>query len=162
LIVEDEAIVALDVQKTFQKLGYDVPATAFSGEEALQKTEELHPDVVLMDIALKGTMDGIEAAREIHERFGIPSIFMTGYSEEIIEQLNAGKPCLSVIKPFEEERLHKTILKALKEHRGINAIEDLRSFLRGVVLTRLSRMKSAMIGENLKANKLMTTKRNLE
>jgi len=132
LIVEDEAIVALDVQKTFQTLGYDVPAIAFSGEEALQKTEELHPDVVLMDILLKGTMDGIEAAREIHERFGIPSIFMTGYSEEIIEQLNAGKPCLYVIKPFfVEKELHKTILKALKEHRGINAIEDRRSFLRG-------------------------------
>jgi len=85
-----------------------------------------------MDILLKGTMDGIEAAREIHERFGIPSIFMTGYSEEIIEQLNAGKPCLYVIKPFfVEKELHKTILKALKEHRGINAIEDRRSFLRG-------------------------------
>jgi len=71
LIVEDEAIVAVDVQKTLQKLGYDVPTIAFSGEEALQKTEELHPDVVLMDIVLRGQMDGIEAAREIDERFRI-------------------------------------------------------------------------------------------
>lgn len=118
LIVEDEAIVALDMQNTFQKLGYDVPATAFSGEEALQKTEEFHPDVVLMDIALKGTMNGIEAAQEIHERFGIPSIFMTGYSEEIIEQLDARKPYLSVIKPVEKEELHATILKTLETHRG--------------------------------------------
>jgi len=118
LIVEDEAIVAIDMQKTFQKLGYDVPAIAFSGEEALRKTEELHPDVVLMDIVLRGQMDGIEAAREIHERFGIPSIFMTGYSEEIVEQLNTGKPYLSVIKPVEKEKLHTTILKALEEHRG--------------------------------------------
>ena len=118
LIVDDEAIVAVDIQKTLKALGYDVPAIAFSGEEALQKTEELHPDVVLMDIVLRGQMDGIEAAQQIYERFGIPSIFMTGYSEEIIEQLNTGKPCLSVIKPVEEKELHKTILKALKEHRG--------------------------------------------
>jgi CheY-like chemotaxis protein len=118
LIVEDEAIVAVDVQKTFQKLGYDVPAIAFSGEEALQKTGELHPDVVLMDIVLRGQMDGIEAAQEIHERFGIPSIFMTGYSEKFIEQLNTGKPCLYLIKPVEENELHATILKALEAHRG--------------------------------------------
>ena len=117
LIVEDEAIVAIDIQSTLKALGYDVPAIAFSGEEALQKTEELHPDVVLMDIVLRGQMDGIEAAQQIYERFGIPSIFMTGYSEEIVEQLNTGKPCLSVMKPVEEEELHTTILKALKAHK---------------------------------------------
>jgi len=118
LIVEDEAIVAVDIQKTLQKLDYEVLAIAFSGEEALRKTEELHPDVVLMDIVLRGQMDGIEAAQQIHERFGIPSIFMTGYSEEIIKQLNAGNPFLSVIKPVDEKELHTTILKALKAHRG--------------------------------------------
>ena len=118
LIVEDEAIVAADIKGTLKGLGYDVPAIAFSGEEALKKTEELHPDVVLMDIVLRGQMDGIEAAQQIRERFGIPSIFMTGYSEELVEQLTTGKPFLSVIKPFEEEELHTAILKALKEHRG--------------------------------------------
>jgi len=114
LIVEDEAIVAIDVQKTVQTLGYDVPAIAFSGEEALQKTEELHPDVVLMDIVLRGQMDGIEAAQEIYERFGIPSIFMTGYSEEIVEQLDTRKPCLYLIKPVEINELTAAIDKALK------------------------------------------------
>ena len=118
LIVEDEAIVAADIKGTLKGLGYDVSAIAFSGEEALRKTEELHPDVVLMDIVLRGQMDGIEAAQKIYERFGIPSIFMTGYSEELVEQLTTGKPFLSVIKPFEEEELHTVILKALKEHRG--------------------------------------------
>jgi len=118
LIVEDEAIVAADIKGTLKGLGYDVSAIAFSGEEALRKTEELHPDVVLMDIVLRGQMDGIEAAQKIYERFGIPSIFMTGYSEEIIKQLNAGNPFLSVIKPVDEKELHTAILKALKEHRG--------------------------------------------
>jgi CheY-like chemotaxis protein len=118
LIVEDEAIVAADIKSTLKGLGYDVPAIAFSGEEALNKVEEIQPDLILMDIVLKGEMDGIEAAREIHERCGIPSIFMTRYSEEIIKQLNTGKPCLYVMKPVEEEELHPTILKALEAHRG--------------------------------------------
>jgi CheY-like chemotaxis protein len=114
LIVEDEAIVAADIKGTLKGLGYDVPAIAFSGEEALQKTEELHPDVVLMDIVLRGQMDGVEAAQKIYERFGIPSIFMTGYSEEIVEQLDTRKPCLYLIKPVEINELTAAIDKALK------------------------------------------------
>jgi len=115
LIVEDEAIVAVDIQKTLQKLGYDVPAIAFSGEEALKKAEELHPDVVLMDIVLRGQMDGIGAAQKIYERFGIPSIFMTGYSEELLERLNILQPLLYVIKPVEINELTTAIDTALKE-----------------------------------------------
>jgi len=105
LVVEDEAIVAADIKGTLKGLGYDVPAIAFSGEEALRKSEELHPDVVLMDIVLRGQMDGIEAAQEIRERFGIPSIFMTGYSEELLERLNILQPLLYVSKPVEGNEL---------------------------------------------------------
>jgi len=107
--------VAVDIQKTLQKLGYDVPAIAFSGEEALKKAEELHPDVVLMDIVLRGQMDGIGAAQKIYERFGIPSIFMTGYSEELLERLNILQPLLYVIKPVEINELTTAIDTALKE-----------------------------------------------
>ena len=114
LIVEDEAIVAVDIKGTLKGLGYDVPAIAFSGEEALKKTEELHPDVVLMDIVLRGQMDGIEAAQQIHERFGIPSIFMTGYSEELLERLNVLEPLLYVSKPVDINELTAAIDKALK------------------------------------------------
>jgi len=113
LIVEDEAIVAVDIQKTLQKLGYDVPATAFSGEVALRKAEELHPDVVLMDIVLQGKMDGIEAAQQIRERFGIPSIFITGYLEELVDRLNILQPLLYVSKPVEINELTAAIDKAL-------------------------------------------------
>ena len=114
LVVEDEAIVAADIKGTLQGLGYDVPAIAFSGEEALKKTEELHPDVVLMDIVLRGQMDGIEAAQEIRERFGIPSIFMTGYSEELLERLNVLEPLLYVSKPVDINELTAAIDKVLK------------------------------------------------
>ena len=114
LIVEDEAIVAADIKGTLQGLGYDVPAIAFSGEEALKKAEELHPDVVLMDIVLRGQMDGVEAAQQIYERFGIPSIFMTGYSEELLERLNVLEPLLYVSKPVDINELTAAIDKALK------------------------------------------------
>jgi len=113
LIVEDEAIVAADIKGTLKGLGYDVPAIAFSGEEALKKTEELHPDVVLMDIVLRGQMDGIEAAQKIYERFGIPSIFMTGYSEELLERLNVLEPLLYVSKPVDINELITAIDKVL-------------------------------------------------
>jgi CheY-like chemotaxis protein len=115
LIVEDEAIVAIDIQKTVQTLGYDVPAIAFSGEEALQKTEELHPDVVLMDIVLRGQMDGIEAAQEIYERFGIPIVYLTAYMDE--ERLTRAQrigPCFFCIKPFDEGELASTIERVLE------------------------------------------------
>jgi len=115
LIVEDEAIVAVDIQKTVQTLGYEVPAIAFSGEEALKKAEELHPDVVLMDIVLKGEMDGIEAAQQIHERFGIPIVYLTAYMDE--ERLTRAQrigPCFSCIKPFDEDELASTIDRVLE------------------------------------------------
>jgi CheY-like chemotaxis protein len=109
LIVEDETIVAIDIQKTVQTLGYDVPAIAFSGEEALQKTEELHPDVVLMDIVLRGQMDGIEAAQKIYERFGIPIVYLTAYmDEERLTRTQRIGPCFFCIKPFDEGELAST------------------------------------------------------
>lgn len=81
LIVEDEIIIAKDIQNTLKSLGYDAPAIAFSGEEAIKKTEEIQPDLVLMNIALKGEMDGIEAATEIRNRFTIPVVYLTAYRE---------------------------------------------------------------------------------
>jgi len=117
LIVEDEAIVAIDIQKILHTLGYDVPAIAFSGEEALRKVEEIQPDVIIMDIVIKGEMDGIEAAHQIHERFGIPSIFMTGYSEELLERLTSAQrtgQCFSCIKPFDKGELSSTINRVLE------------------------------------------------
>ena len=72
LIVEDERIVAEDIQISLAKLGYSVAGIAASGEEAVEKAEELCPDLVLMDIKLKGDMDGVEAAEQIRARFAIP------------------------------------------------------------------------------------------
>lgn len=73
LIVEDDRVVALDIENRLKNLGYSVPAKVAYGEEAIQKIDEHNPDIVLMDIVLKGKMDGIEAAEIIRSRFGTPA-----------------------------------------------------------------------------------------
>src|SRR5207249_3653676 len=81
LIVEDEAIVAMDLQQRLEHLGHEVVGTAATGEAAIQRAEEARPDVTLMDIRLKGEMDGIAAAAEIDRRFGTPVVFLTAHSD---------------------------------------------------------------------------------
>ena len=77
LIVEDERLIAIDLQRRLTRLGYTVVALAASGAEAIQEALALHPDVVLMDIRLQGDMDGVEAAQQIHASAAIPVVFMT-------------------------------------------------------------------------------------
>jgi CheY-like chemotaxis protein len=117
LVVEDEGITAMDTSEQLQSLGYVVPATAFSGREALQKIAELQPDLVLMDIRLKGKMDGVETAAEIRARFSIPVIYVTAYADDAtIQRAKVTEPFGYILKPFEERTLHSTIEMALYKH----------------------------------------------
>jgi len=116
LVVEDEIIIAKDIQNILKTLGYDAPAIVLSGEEAIKKTEEIKPDLVLMNIALKGKIDGIDAATEIRNLFTIPVVYITGYmDEERLKRAKATEPFSYVIKPFNERELHSTIVMALKK-----------------------------------------------
>src|SRR5262245_39964282 len=81
LVVEDERIVALDIQRRLKALGYEVAGAAVSGEDAIYKATELHPDLVLMDIMLEGRIDGIMAAETIRCRLSIPVIFVTAHAD---------------------------------------------------------------------------------
>ena len=115
LIVEDEIIIAKDIQSILKTLGYDASVIVSYGEEAIKKTEEIKPDLVLMNIDIKGDMDGIEAAAEIHNLFNIPVVFLTGYmDEERLKRAKTTEPFSYVIKPFNERELHSTIVRALK------------------------------------------------
>src|ERR1043165_2125327 len=89
LIVEDESIVAKDIQHSLKKLGYTVVGMCSTGEDAIKAAEETKPDLVLMDIMLKGDMSGIEAAGKIREKFNIPIIYLTAYADE--RTLSKGK-----------------------------------------------------------------------
>ena len=120
LVVEDQTIVALNIKNKLKNLGYDVPCTAVSGEEAIKEAELKKVDLVLMDIMLKGNMDGIEAARIIKSRFGIPVIYLTACPDcETLERAKAAEPEVYMSKPFKEEDLCETIEAALLKNRLI-------------------------------------------
>lgn len=116
-IVEDEAIVAEDIRETVKKLGYSVCGIARSGEVAIEKVRETRPDLVLMDIHLAGLMDGIEVARQIHSRFGIPVIYITAYADdELLERAKVTEPYGYILKPYDERELHSVIEMAQYKH----------------------------------------------
>jgi len=125
LVVEDESIVALDLENGLRSLGYSVPALASSGEEAIQKAAETRPDLVLMDIRLRGDMDGVEAAGEIRARFDIPVVYLTAFADDdIVRRARSTEPYGYLIKPFEERQLHTTVEMALHKHRMEKALRE--------------------------------------
>lgn len=118
LVVEDESIVAEDIRRSLQKLGYDVPSVVASGEEAVKKVEEISPDLVLMDIMLSGEMDGIEAADKIRYNFNVPVVYLTAYSDgKILERAKLTEPFGYIIKPFKERELQINVEIALYKHK---------------------------------------------
>ncbi len=118
LIVEDERIVADDIRMSLEKLGYSVCGMVSAGEQAVEKTAKMRPDVVLMDIVLEGKMSGIEAAEVIRSRFDIPIIYLTAYSDsKTLERAKMSEPFGYVLKPFEDRDLQTTIEMALYKHK---------------------------------------------
>lgn len=117
LIVEDENVVAMEIQDRLENFGYNVAGFATSGEEAIKKAEVLSPDLVLMDVMLKGKMDGVEAAEMIRACFDIPVIFLTAFSDEdTLQRAKMTKPFGYLIKPFDERELRSTIEIAMYKH----------------------------------------------
>ncbi len=118
LIVEDQIIVARDEQHILETLGYTVVGAAATGEDAIKLAETLQPDLVLMDIMLKGEMDGVEAARHIRERFDIPVIFVTAYADPAtLERAKLTGSSGYILKPFEERDLLTNVEMALYKHQ---------------------------------------------
>jgi PAS domain S-box-containing protein len=125
LVVEDEAITAKDIQNRLKDLGYDAPAIASSGEEAIKKVEEIKPDLVLMDIVLKGDIDGIDAAEQIRDRFDIPVVYLTAYIDEArLEKTRVTEPYGYIIKLCEEKELRPVIEMALQRHKQEKALRE--------------------------------------
>lgn len=118
LIVEDEAIIANDLKTQLGALGYDTSLTASTGEEAVYTAMEFKPDLVLMDIALPGEIDGIEAAHRIRSRSHVPIIYLTAYVEkETIERAKLTEPFGYLLKPFRGKELQITIEMTLHKYR---------------------------------------------
>lgn len=134
LIVEDESIVAKDIQHSLKKLGYNVLGICSTGEDAIKSVEELGPDIVLMDIMLKGSMNGIEAAAKIRETNNIPVIFLTAYADEnTLSKAKVSEPFGYIIKPFKEIDLHTSIEMAIYKHEKEHDLKKERDFLYSIV-----------------------------
>jgi DNA-binding LytR/AlgR family response regulator len=140
LVVEDESIVAKDIQQSLTKLGYNVIGTASTGEKAILLAEEFIPDIVLMDIMLKGGMNGIDTAAEIKEKLSIPVIFLTAYADEgTLAKAKVTEPYGYIIKPFKEIDLHTSIEMALYKHKKESEILKEREILYSIIENKESK-----------------------
>ena len=141
LAVEDEPIIARDIQNTLKRLGYEVPTTVPSGEEAVQRVEEINPDLVLMDIMLEGNMDGVEAAGLIRDRFDVPVVYLTSHADEgTLGRVKGTGSYGCILKPFEERELRTTIEIVLRKNKTEREFKQqvatiLRSIGDGVIAT---------------------------
>ncbi len=118
LVVEDEPITARDLNQSLKSLGYTVSATVDCAEDALEEVSKIQPDLVLMDIILKGTLDGINLANIIRQLYNIPVIFLTAYSdEETLQRAGITEPFGYLLKPFDEREIHSSIQIALRRHQ---------------------------------------------
>lgn len=121
LVVEDEGIISLQVQTMLRSMGYSVCGKASSGQEAIEKASEMRPDLILMDVILKESMDGIEAARQILERFNIPVIFVSGCADdETLGQARGVGQFAYLTKPFTERGLDSAIKMTIQKY-GLEA-----------------------------------------
>jgi diguanylate cyclase (GGDEF)-like protein/PAS domain S-box-containing protein len=134
LVVEDEVVIAMDLQATLIELGYDVQAIATSGEEAIQQAAALQPDIVLMDIHLGQGLDGIDAAQQIVETLEIPIVYLTAYADEAtLARARETLPFGYVLKPFEPRELKANLEIAFYKHQFDQLLQNNRQWLLGVL-----------------------------
>lgn len=118
LIVEDENIIAKDIQLMLENLGYKISGVVSSGEDSIKKASNMHPDLILMDIKLKGKIDGVSAANQIYKSLRIPVVYLTAYSgnatmDRAKETMHFG----FISKPFEEKELQNIIEETLAHNK---------------------------------------------
>ena len=137
MIVEDEFIIADDIRTSLEKMGYHVCGLAASGEKAIRLAKEKKPDMILMDIMLKGDMDGIQAAQTIKKELDISVIFLSAYSDDaILKRAKVSLPYGYLIKPFKDRELKAAIDMALyrekMEKEKARLIKELEAALESV------------------------------
>lgn len=134
LIVDDEVVVAEDIRRQLRSLGYVVVGVVASGTEAVDAAGEHRPDLILMDIKLKGQVDGIDAARTIQLRYGIPVIYLTAFSDEdTLKRARHTLPLAYLIKPFVSSDLRAALELALFRHRVLRTAEQRGRWLDSVL-----------------------------
>jgi PAS domain S-box-containing protein len=136
LVVEDEAIVARDIVHQLERFGHHVVADTPRGEEAVEVAARLLPDLVLMDIQLAGTMDGIDAAQVIRRNSGIPVVFLTAFAtDNVLQRAKQASPFGYLIKPFDPQQLATAIEIALHQHEVESKLSESREELATILRT---------------------------
>ena len=125
MVVEDERITAEDIRFRLEDMGHTVTAIASSGEESIQKVAETKPDFVLMDIVIKGDMDGIEAAGQIRNRFNVPAIYVTAHGEKnIFQRAKKTRPLGYVLKPLQDMQFSIAIKMAIELYKAEKELQE--------------------------------------
>jgi CheY-like chemotaxis protein len=133
LIVEDETIIARDIETRLKGLGYAVPAIVSSGEDAVVQAAETRPDLVLMDVQLTGETDGVTAAEEIQARFDIPVVYLTACADdETLERAKISGPFDYILKPVEATELISAVEMALYKHRLEKRLRESETLLTAI------------------------------
>jgi len=128
LVVEDQRLVAADLEDTLKRLAYDVVGNVASGEDAISTAIKVRPDLALMDIRLRGEMDGIQAATAIRERMDIPIVYLTAYAdEETVRRAMVTGPFGYLLKPFNERELRAAIDIAIYKHASDRLLAEERA-----------------------------------
>lgn len=155
LVVEDESIVSKDIQHSLKKLGYNVVGASATGEMAIELAGSEKPDIVLMDIMLKGEMNGIQAAEQIKQKHEIPIIFLTAYADEsTLSKAKITEPYGYILKPFKEIDLHTTIEMAIYKHGKEQEIVKERNLLYSIIESKEGNKEYIFVKSNSKLVKL--------
>ncbi len=125
LIAEDDSIIALDLKSTLEKLGYKVSGVLSSGEEVLEKLQSLETDLILIDIKLKGEMDGIKTVYFVKQAFDIPIVYITTYEDKLsLKRAQLTKPSGYLLRTFKEDELNGVIEIALSNHKNEKKLKE--------------------------------------
>lgn len=144
LLVEDEALISMELRDRLAQLGYVVTGSVKSGEMAIEELADSRPDLVLMDIHLDGKLDGIQTASLIRERWSVAVVFLTAYSNaDLLRQAGKTHPFGYLVKPFEERELHATLQMALYRHRMECAMRDANCRLENTVRERTAELSAS-------------------
>ena len=142
LVVEDESIIAMDTINTLNRLGYKTLPPVDNGPDAIAAAEKLQPSLVLIDILLKGDIDGIEAAVVIQEQCNLPIVYLTANTDEqTFQRAKLSGPFGYLLKPFEERELHTTIETALYKHQMEQELHRYRDHLEELVQQRTAELE---------------------
>jgi PAS domain S-box-containing protein len=135
MIVEDEALVALDLRNRLQRAGYRVPAMATTAEQAISSAQTFRPDLILMDIRLKGDLSGIEAAKSIRASVDVPVVFLTAHSDaDTLRAAQEASPFGYITKPFGEIDFRSQIETACLRHRAESALLLSRQLVASMIM----------------------------